>query len=131
MTTTIHSSGKIFVFGSNLAGRHGKGAAKEAMKYGAIYRVSRGRQGNTFAIPTKDCQLKTLPIRRIKFYVEEFLEYAQQHPEIEFYLTAVGTGLAGYRDEDIAPLFRGVSKNVEIPNQWKEYIKAIEVSNAL
>ena len=75
----------IYVFGSNLAGRHGKGSALCARNvYGAVYGVGVGRTGNAYAIPTKDERIKTLPLDRIAVYVAEFLEYAKEHPELEF-----------------------------------------------
>src|SRR5687767_5023360 len=87
---------EIFVFGSNLGGRHGKGAALHAAKhYRAIYGQGIGRQGDSYAIPTKDERLRTLPLHKIKEYVEDFLTYAKEHPGLTFKLTAIGTGLAG------------------------------------
>ena len=97
---------EIFVFGSNQAGRHGKGAALFARQHhGAIYGQGVGRQGNSYAIPTKDYQLKTLPVSQIKTYVDQFIRYAHQNPELRFNVTRIGCGLAGYTDSDIAPLF--------------------------
>jgi hypothetical protein len=112
------ASGKVFVFGSNLAGAHGGGAALEALNYGAVYGQGTGRQGDTYAIPTKDARIRTLPLNRIKDHVDEFLDYAAQHPDTEFFLTRVGCGLAGYEDEDIAPLFADAPPNVEKPEGW-------------
>ncbi|MGE5510345.1 MAG: hypothetical protein ACM31O_03725 [Bacteroidota bacterium] len=113
------SNGCIFVFGSNLAGRHGRGAALHARKhYQAIYGVGVGRTGNAYAIPTKDADLKTLPLERIAAYVADFLVYARAHPELVFQVTPVGTGLAGYRHIDIAPLFRGAPDNCLMPQEW-------------
>jgi hypothetical protein len=97
----------IFVFGSNLAGRHGKGAALTALNaYGAIYGQGIGRQGQSFAIPTKDANLRTLPLAVIKTYVQDFLAYARDHPELNFQITHIGCGLAGYNwTNDIEPMF--------------------------
>jgi hypothetical protein len=68
---------QVFVFGSNLAGRHGKGAALDAIKfYGAIYGQGIGRQGNSYAIPTKDADLKPLKLLEIMPYVQSFFIYA-------------------------------------------------------
>lgn len=106
----------IFVFGSNLAGRHGKGAALEArLKWGAEYGVGEGRTGNAYAIPTKDEHIRTLPLNRIGAAVERFLEYARANPDLRFMVTAIGTGLAGYRYEDIGPMFRRAPRNCMIP----------------
>lgn len=120
----------IFVFGSNLAGRHGKGAALAAKQsHGAKYGVGVGRTGNAYAIPTKDQNLKTLPITEIAKYVKDFLAYAKNNPELSFQLTPVGTGLAGYKHQDIAPLFKGVEllKNVATPSEWVKILRATEM----
>lgn len=110
----------IFVFGSNLAGRHGKGAALTAkMDYDAEYGVGEGRTGNAYAIPTKDEKLKVLPISRIKGYVEKFIDYAYEHPELEFQVTAIGCGQAGYRPEQIFPLFKNAPGNCFLPEGWR------------
>ena len=96
----------IFVFGSNLAGRHGKGAARHArLRCGAVYGVGVERTGNAYAIPTKDEKLHTLTLDRIQAYVDEFLQFACAHPDLIFQVTRVGCGLAGYKDEQIAPMF--------------------------
>ena len=85
----------IFVFGSNLAGRHGAGAALYARKnHGAIYGQGVGLQGNSYAIPTKDEHIKTLPYERIEGYVRDFIRFACKHPELIFNVTPIGTGLA-------------------------------------
>lgn len=109
----------IFVFGSNLAGRHGRGAALEARKkYGAVYGVGLGRTGNAYAIPTKDEKLNSLPLEQIRRYVAEFIAYARQHPELVFQVTAVGTGLAGYSHTEMAPMFKDAPKNCYLPIIW-------------
>jgi hypothetical protein len=111
----------IFVFGSNLAGRHGKGAALWArLNRGAIYGQGVGRQGDSYAIPTKDEVLRTLPLSRIEAHVWIFLEYTRANPELQFQLTPIGCGLAGYRREQIEPMFAGASSNVIWPPEWKE-----------
>lgn len=109
----------VFVFGSNLAGRHGAGAAKFArMNHGAIYGRGTGRQGNSYAIPTKDLALKTLPLNKIQHYVAEFLAYARQNPELIFEVTKIGCGLAGYSESDIAPMFASAPTNCALPDGW-------------
>ncbi len=109
----------IFVFGSNLAGRHGKGAALYARQhYGAIYGQGVGLQGRSYAIPTKDKRIRTLPLERIAIYVRDFLEFAQQHPELHFQVTRIGCGLAGYTDAEIAPLFSDAPPNCQLPDEW-------------
>ncbi len=109
----------IFVFGSNLAGRHGKGAALCARKeYGAQYGVGRGRTGHAYAIPTKGERLETLPLRDIKMHVNDFLAYVREHPYLRFNVTAIGTGLAGYSHEQIAPMFIEAPTNCILPVEW-------------
>jgi len=115
---------KVFVFGSNLAGRHGKGAALTAVKkHGAIYGQGCGRQGMSYAIPTKDEKLRTLPLFTIEKHVAAFLDYACRHPEALFYVTAVGTGLAGYKHHEIAPMFSGAPTNCLLPDEWQRYVQ--------
>jgi len=114
---------KIFVFGSNLAGRHGAGAAKYARQhYGAIYGQGIGLQGDSYAIPTKDHNIETLPLSEIKRYVDMFLAFARSNPKLEFQLTRIGCGLAGYKDEQIAPMFVGLPRNVIVPEEWAYYL---------
>lgn len=111
----------IFVFGSNLAGRHGKGAALHARhKYGAEYGTGIGRTGNSYAIPTKDEKLNTLPIKKIQSFIEDFIEYAKDNKDLHFIVTRVGCGLAGYMDEQISPFFKDVPDNCSLPDEWKE-----------
>lgn len=113
-------STSIFVFGSNLAGRHGKGAALDAKLYhGAKQGQGVGRQGNSYGIPTKDARLKALPLSEIKGYARDFLRYAAEHPELQFQLTAVGTGFAGYEPGDIAPMFKDAPPNVTLPIEFR------------
>jgi hypothetical protein len=109
----------IFVFGSNLAGVHGAGAAKFAREHhGAIYGKGIGLQGNSYAIPTKDLNIETLHLETIKLYVFDFLTFASQHPELQFNVTRIGCGLAGYKDKDIAPMFAGAPNNCLLPTEW-------------
>lgn len=111
----------IFVFGSNEAGRHGKGAALHARQYySAQYGVGRGRTGRAYALPTKDGNLRALPLDKIKANVEEFLAYARAHSEMFFEVTRVGCGLAGYRDDQIAPMFVDAPSNCFLPVEWQE-----------
>lgn len=112
---------EIFVFGSNLAGIHGAGAALFARKHhGALQRVGVGLQGSSYAIPTKDEHIRTLPLERIKPYVDEFLRFAFEHAELKFNVTRIGCGLAGYKDQDIAPMFRGAPSNCVLPEGWEK-----------
>lgn len=118
---------EIFVFGSNTYGRHGKGAAKKAMRWGAKYGQASGLQGRTYGIPTVNATITgKLPIHRINVYVQEFIKFAKEHPELHFLVTAVGCGWAGWTATEIAPLFleATVMKNVSLPRKfWKEYTK--------
>ena len=120
---------EIFAFGSNLAGRHGAGAALAALKdHGAIYGCGEGIQGQSYAIPTKDrtpwpSKPKTLPLYVIAEYITEFLQFSQLHPELTFNMTRIGCGLAGYKDHEIAPMFRGASPNVIFPPEWLPYVE--------
>jgi len=110
---------KIFVFGSNLAGRHGKGAALDAKnKYGAVYGVGFGRTGNSYAIPTKDENLNVLPLTAIRAWCFAFIEYAKHHPELTFYVTPIGTGYAGYTKDQIAPFLLMMPLNCEFAETW-------------
>lgn len=103
---------EVFVFGSNLAGRHGKGAALWAKKFkGARYGQGLGRQGMSYAIPTKSKTLKVLPLSEIKLYIHLFLQYAAHNHTTKFYVTRIGCGLAGYSVEQIKPFFEGASDN--------------------
>lgn len=112
---------RIFVFGSNLAGRHGKGAALTARRdYLAEYGVGQGRTGNSYAIPTKGYSMEVLPLSAIECYVSRFIDYAKQHPELTFNVTRVGCGLAGYKDEQIAPFFADAPENCVLPEGWRE-----------
>ncbi|MBS3912738.1 MAG: hypothetical protein KGZ70_13105 [Hydrogenophaga sp.] len=110
----------IFVFGSNLAGRHGKGAALHARQtYGAKYGVGVGPTGRAYAIPTKDEQIRTLPLECIAPYVTDFLAYARDNPHLEFAVTRIGCGLAGYMDVQIAPMFKAAPENCHLPDGWR------------
>ena len=122
---------EIFVFGSNLAGIHGAGAALYAkLHHGAPYiknvtarwgvkgKNGVGLQGSAYAIPTKDEWIKTLPIERIEPFVKEFIEFAKANPVMNFNVARIGCGLAGYKEHQIAPLFEGSSSNVKF--NWED-----------
>ncbi len=112
---------QIFVYGSNLAGIHGKGAAFTAYKkFGATRGRCHGLDNNSYGIPTKDEKLNVLPLERIKKYVLNFIWDASNYPELEFMVTAVGTGLSGYKPIDIAPMFRTAMEleNVFLPKEF-------------
>ena len=101
---------EIFVFGSNLAGMHGGGAAWFAFrKFGAVMGCGVGLRGQSYAIPTMQGGVET-----IKPYVDEFISFAKSHPELFFYVTRIGCGIAGFRDKEIAPLFKDAAGVVNI-----------------
>jgi hypothetical protein len=114
---------EIFVFGSNEAGRHGKGAAKEALrKHGAIYGKGAGRMGNSYAIPTKDAHFRVLPLETIVWNITIFVNYALGMPSLNFKVTAIGTGEARLPHEKMATAFRDAPKNCFFDERWKEYL---------
>lgn len=113
---------EIFVFGSNLAGRHGGGAARAAnMKFGAEWGVGVGLTGQSYAIPTMQGGVET-----IKPYVDEFIRFAQANPELKFLVTRIGCGIAGFKDEEIAPLF---DKAMQVPNIYlpETFFKILQI----
>lgn len=111
---------EVFVFGSNLRGWHQGGAAKHAQRYfGAVWGQGVGLQGQSYAIPTMQGGVET-----IKPYVDDFIAFACEHPELRFLVTRIGCGIAGYKDEEIAPLFRKALclDNIILPY---EFVKVI------
>lgn len=113
----------IFVFGSNTRGVHGAGAAKHAaLHHGAVYGIGFGQVGNSYAIPTKDHNIITLPLNDIKKYIQIFLIDAASQPNKEFKVTCIGCGLAGLKHEDIAPMFMGASDNCLFDEKWRPYL---------
>lgn len=115
------SEGQIFVFGSNLSGRHGKGAAKTALGWGAKWGQAKGLQGRTYGIPTKNSTItRTLSVNEIEPYVFEFIEFAKANKQMTFLVTEIGCGLAGLKPKDIAPLFKEAVNvlNVHLPSSF-------------
>lgn len=111
---------EIFVFGSNLAGSHGGGAARLAYdRFGAIWGQGVGLQGRSYGIPTMHGGVDA-----IKPYVDEFIEFAKQHPEYKFLVTKIGCGIAGFRIAEMAPLFKQAIEleNVILPKDFVEVI---------
>ena len=107
---------EIFVFGSNLAGMHGGGAAWVAYwKFGAIMGQGVGLQGRSYGIPTMQGGVET-----IKPYVDEFIEFAKSRQDLTFLVTRIGCGIAGFTDEEIAPLFEKAHEvaNIVLPPDW-------------
>lgn len=112
---------QIFVFGSNLSGRHGKGAAKTALGWGAKWGQAKGLQGRTYGIPTKDASIRrTLSVVEIKPFVDEFINFAKANENLIFLVTEIGCGLAGLKPKQIAPLFVECKElsNVYLPSRF-------------
>ena len=117
---------EVFVFGSNLSGRHGKGAAKTALGWGAIWGQPSGIQGKTYGIPTKDKSVyKTLTIDQIKPHIDAFISWAKYHTGNVFLVTEIGCGLAGLKPKDIAPLFKEAIdvENIYLPARFWHKLK--------
>ena len=111
---------EVFVFGSNLGGFHAGGAARAAMNlFGAVWGQGVGLQGQSYAIPTMQGGVET-----IKPYVDEFIGFARSKPELFFYVTRIGCGIAGFRNEQIAPLFRDALTldNVALPKAFYDIL---------
>ncbi len=113
--TTLQPN-EIFVFGSNLSGMHGGGAARLAyQKFGAIWGQGVGLQGQSYGIPTMQGGVDT-----IKPYVDEFIKFAKTHPQLKFLVTEIGCGIAGFSVEEIAPLFKLAIdvENIYLPERF-------------
>ena len=114
---------EIFVFGSNLAGAHGGGAARLAYeRFGAIWGQGVGLQGQSYAIPTMQGGVET-----IKPYVDEFIRFAKQHPEQKFLVTKIGCGIARFKVDEIAPLFYHAidRENIVLPKEFDDIVQDI------
>ncbi len=115
---------EVFVFGSNLRGWHQGGAAKHAQRYfGAIWGQGVGLQGQSYAIPTMQGGVET-----IKPYVDDFIVFAQAHPELRFLVTRIGCGSAGFSVSEIAPLFcKALGEgNILLPLEFVKVINEIK-----
>ena len=119
---TLPKNGEIFVFGSNLAGVHGAGAARAALQYGAKLGQGIGHVGRSYAIPTKDENIQTMSIEMIRPYIAQFIEYATATPDTQYFITRIGCGLANYTDAQIAPLFVGAPLNCSFADNWRRYL---------
>lgn len=114
---------ECFVFGSNLSGYHGAGAANYALKYeGAIWGQGEGLQGDSYALPTKGYNITPIMLESVSIYVERFLKFANEHPELKFKVTRVGCFLAGFTDEEIAPMFEDAPSNCYFDTKWQDYL---------
>lgn len=106
------SRAPVFVFGSNLAGRHGKGDALIALnRWGAVYSQGEGLQGDCYGVPTKDANIRTRALIEILPAVRRFVAFAIANPALDFEVQALGCRLAGYEPQHIAPMFQGAPKN--------------------
>lgn len=115
----------IYVFGSNLAGRHGKGDALVArQRHGAIYGQGEGLQGNSYGLPTKNARIQSLPLPEVRESVMRFLTFARLHPELNFQVAAVGCRLAGFTPAQIAPFFQGAPRNCYLHPEFIAVLKA-------
>lgn len=111
---------QVYVFGSNLAGAHGGGAARYAYEhFEAEWGVGVGPTGRCYAIPTMQGGVDT-----IRPYVEQFIEYARQNTAIVFLVTKIGCGIAGFTCREIAPLFKSAlgMENVALPKEFIEIL---------
>lgn len=124
----LPNGGEVFTFGSNLAGRHGAGAALVAReRFGARPGEGVGYIGEApahcYALPTKGEKLEILSLEVIARYAERFRDFVGAHPDMRFFVTRIGCGLAGYKDQDVAPLFAGVSSSqCSFPVEWRPYL---------
>lgn len=121
---TSLKANEVFVFGSNFAGRHGKGAALLAMKkFGAKPGQGTGLMGQSYGIATKDARLRTLPLDSVLWQIRKFIKFAEQNPQLHFLVTQIGCGLAGYKPKDIAPLFfrHQIPGNVSLPEPFLRF----------
>lgn len=113
---------KVYVFGSNLQGRHGKGSALRARNYwGAEYGVGRGMTGRAYALPTKVTPYQRMDLQHVEANIKEFIKHAKENPKDTFYLARPGCNNAGFTDAQIAPLFKGSPKNIVIPFMWEPF----------
>lgn len=116
---------RTFVFGSNLLGIHGAGAALYAKnKLGAELGVYEGPTGRTYALPTCVAPGEPMTLEEIRYGVEEFLDYAAEHSNEQFYVSAVGCGFAGFTEQEIAPLFDEAPPNCDLPDGWRNLTDA-------
>lgn len=114
---------EIFVFGSNEAGIHGAGAARIAfLKFGAEMGLGNGLSGNSYAIPTKDRNVETLSLDKVKSYIDEFIGFVLKHQNLTFYLTKIGCGLAGFTIEEIKNIFWEVIEEYRTESSKEQYL---------
>lgn len=116
--------GAIFVFGSNRYGLHAGGAAQVAVeKFGAIDGQSTGQQGSSYAVVTADGNGMPLPLKLIRAQIDVLLDHAVLSIPTQFFITRIGCGIVGYRDDQIAPMFKNAPPNCSLPEEWKEWVE--------
>jgi len=114
--------GRVFVFGSNLLGIHGGGAARYAYDYlGATWKDGEGLMGNSYALPTCYRPGEPVTLPELAVYVDNFFNFARSHPELHFFVSKVGCGLAGLDEEDVKYIFRELvaPENCDLPPGWR------------
>lgn len=112
--------GAVYVYGANESYINASGTARIAREeYGAGMGRGWGLVGKSFGIPTKDWDINTLPLEDIAFYVKRFIAFAEARPKMIFYMTKIGCGLAGLKEEDIIPMFNNSPENVILPYGWE------------
>lgn len=123
MTLPKKESNVIFVFGDNDKGIHGKGAARVALnKFGAIWGKSPNQLvGNSYGISTKKSPHKYMSLEKATKNILNFVEFTKEHPELFFFITEVGCHLAGFKESEIAPLFKECGSNCSLSINWKKY----------
>lgn len=113
----------IFVFGSNLSGYHGGGAARDAFEnHGAKWEMGEGLAGNSYALPTKGYNISYIPLDQVHIHVQKFIDFAAQNMDKEFQVTCVGCGLAGFKNKEIAPLFLLAPGNCLFDTKWMPWL---------
>lgn len=118
---------EIFVFGSNLSGIHGAGSAKQAYMYhGAVRGQGEGLQGDSYALPTKGINITFMSLVNVAFHVRNFLSFVRMHPELQFKVTRVGCGLAGFTDAEIAPMFVHAPDNCMFDTAWQPIFRDMD-----
>jgi hypothetical protein len=116
---------EVFIFGSNLSGKHSKGAAKTALnKFGARWGQASGLQGQSYGIPTKGRNMDVLNLNEISYHVEKFIKFAKNNPQLTFLVTEIGCGLARFSPKQIGPLFEKAKDvpNIHLPKRFWEQI---------
>lgn len=128
MKLSLSNERMAFVFGSNLAGRHGRGAALSAKNnFGARYGFGEGFAGRSYALPTKDKNIQTRNINDIRDSILKFIEFSKKFQEITYLVSPIGCGLAGYKDREIAPFFKDAPVNCLLPSTWNAILGRDEI----